>query len=107
LPPLASFVAGFGLCETTSPFGTVFERDCVTLPVLQLAAVIFLFAVASGLPLTFGTMHLGGAFFLNVAVTVFAALIVTVHEPVPLHAPLQPANVEPLPAVRFSVTVVL
>ena len=29
----------------------------------------------------------------NVAVTVFAAVIVTVHVPVPVHAPHQPVNV--------------
>ena len=41
---------------------------------------------------------------LNVAVTARAAVIDTVHVPVPLHAPLQPANVEPLAAVAVSVT---
>jgi hypothetical protein len=42
----------------------------------------------------------------NVAVTDSAALIVIVHAPVPVHAPLQPPNVEPLPAVAVSVTLV-
>ena len=32
---------------------------------------------------------------MNVAVTLREALIVTVHVPVPVHAPLQPANVDP------------
>jgi hypothetical protein len=41
---------------------------------------------------------------LKVAVTVRAALIVTVQPPVPLHAPLQPANVEPEAALAVSVT---
>jgi hypothetical protein len=41
---------------------------------------------------------------LNVAVTDFAAVIVTTQEPVPVHAPLQPANVEPAVAVGVSVT---
>jgi hypothetical protein len=42
---------------------------------------------------------------LNVAVTERAAVIDTVHEvAVPLHAPLQPPNVEPLAAAAVSVT---
>jgi hypothetical protein len=41
---------------------------------------------------------------LNVAVTERAAVIDTVQVPVPLHAPLQPANVAPLAAVAVSVT---
>jgi hypothetical protein len=43
---------------------------------------------------------------LKVAVTVRAALIVTVQLPVPLHEPLQPANVEPAAALAVSVTCV-
>jgi hypothetical protein len=41
---------------------------------------------------------------LNVAVTASAAFIVTTHDPVPWHAPLQPANDEPVPADAVSVT---
>jgi len=41
---------------------------------------------------------------LNVAVTDLAALIVTVHVPVPVQAPLQPANVEPEAAAAVRVT---
>jgi hypothetical protein len=40
----------------------------------------------------------------NVAVTFRAALIVTVQEPVPVQAPLQPAKIEPEAAVALSVT---
>jgi hypothetical protein len=40
----------------------------------------------------------------NVAVTVRAWLIVTVHAPVPVHAPVQPVNVLPVAAVPVSVT---
>ena len=41
---------------------------------------------------------------LNVAVTNVSALIVTTHEPVPLHAPDQPAKVELAARVAVSVT---
>ena len=41
---------------------------------------------------------------LNVAVTERAAVMDTAQFPVPLHAPLQPANVEPLAAAAVSVT---
>jgi hypothetical protein len=45
---------------------------------------------------------------LNVAVTVSDVLSVTVHVPVPGHpaTPLQPANVDPFPAVAVSTTTV-
>jgi hypothetical protein len=41
---------------------------------------------------------------LNVAVTLRAVVIDTAQVPVPAHAPLQPANVEPLAAAAASVT---
>ncbi len=41
---------------------------------------------------------------LNVAVTLRAAVIDVVQVPVPVHAPLHPANVEPLAAAAVSVT---
>ena len=40
---------------------------------------------------------------LNVAVTLRAAVIASTQLPVPLHDPLQPANVEPLAAAPVSV----
>jgi hypothetical protein len=43
---------------------------------------------------------------LNVAVTEAAALIVTEQAPAPVHAPLQPAKVAPLPGVAINVTTV-
>src|SRR5262245_15021462 len=42
----------------------------------------------------------------KVAVTELAAFIVTVHVPVPVHAPLQPVNVAPAAGVAVSVTAV-
>ena len=42
----------------------------------------------------------------KVAVTVWAALMVTEHEPVPVQAPDQPAKVEPVPAAAVRVTTV-
>ena len=42
----------------------------------------------------------------NVAVTVVPALTVTVQSPVPVQAPLQPANVEPAAGVAVSVNAV-
>jgi len=43
---------------------------------------------------------------LNVAVTARAAVIDSAQVPVPVHAPLQPAKVEPLAATAVSVTAV-
>jgi hypothetical protein len=42
----------------------------------------------------------------NVAVTAAAAFIVTTHGPVPVHAPLQPVNVDSPTGVAVSVTAV-
>ena len=44
---------------------------------------------------------------LKVAVTVLDAVMLTVHAPVPVHAPLQPAKVEPAAGVAARVTLVL
>ena len=41
---------------------------------------------------------------LKVAVTFRATVIDNTHDPVPVHAPLQPANVEPVAAAAVSVT---
>ena len=43
----------------------------------------------------------------KVAVTAVAAVMVTVHGPVPEHPPDQPVNVEPVAGVAVSVTAVL
>jgi hypothetical protein len=42
----------------------------------------------------------------KLAVTLVAAFIVTVQEPVPVHAPLQPVKVEPFAGVADRVTLV-
>ena len=63
------------LRDDLEPFATVRDLACATFPVRQCAAAIFRGALASGLPFTFGTMHLrtasGSAEPLKVAVTVF------------------------------------
>src|SRR5580765_8662962 len=50
-----------------------------------------------------GFEHTGPLPPVNVAVTARVAVIATVHGPVPVHAPLHPANVEPLVGVAVSV----
>jgi len=78
-------------------------------PVVQLIAGLNpAWLVIVPLPLPAGVTVSVYVALLNVAVTLSAALIVTVHVPVPLHAafPLHPANVLPLPAVAVSVTTV-
>ena len=47
-----------------------------------------------------------GAKSVNVAITVWSALVVTVQERVPVHPPDQPANFEPGAGVSLSPTVV-
>ena len=44
------------------------------------------------------------AFFVNVAVTLFDASIVTAQPPVPVHAPDHPANTDPSAGVAVRVT---
>ena len=44
--------------------------------------------------------------WVNVAVTVAADVSVTLQEPVPVHAPLHPVNVEPVAAAAVKVTAV-
>src|SRR4029078_11928923 len=108
--PDARLVPALTLCEITIPVATFFDLALVTLPVRQCATAILRFAVASSLPFTFGTRHftvglgagtvgvgnvgVGADTSLNVALTAFAASIVTVHEPVPEHAPPRPAKLE-------------
>jgi hypothetical protein len=44
------------------------------------------------------------AFWVKVAVTDFAVLIVTMQEPVPWHAPLQPLKLQPVKGDALRVT---
>ena len=46
----------------------------------------------------------GGGVSVNVAVTDLAAFMVTLHAPVPVHAPLQPAKKDPASTVGVSAT---
>ena len=52
----------------------------------------------------FVTLNANVEALLKVAVTARAAVIDVVQVPVPVHAPLQPVNVEPLAATAVSVT---
>ena len=54
--------------------------------------------------LTTVSVYLGSA--VKVAATLWAALMVTVQIPVPVQAPLQPANLEPAAGVGVNVTLV-
>ena len=49
-------------------------------------------------------VRVGAAINVNVAPTVLAPSIVTTHAPVPIQAPDQPANVEPVDATGTNVT---
>jgi hypothetical protein len=53
------------------------------------------------------TVTLSIGMTVNVALTACESFIVTVHAPVPVHAPVQPVNVESLAGVAVSVTLVL
>ena len=55
---------------------------------------------------TGGGVGVGVEFFVNVAVTFCVEFIVTLHALVPVHAPLQPANVLPDAAVAVRATLV-
>jgi len=95
-------------------FGEVLVHPSVTVPVTPgnevsvnpntapLPGVVF---TVEGLPGA-SPIVTGEVPLLNVAVTVTAALTVTVHVPVPGHpaTPLQPANVDPSPAVAVKTT---
>ena len=93
-----------------SPKPTVYAYDVAPLPGVQANANVAPIAsveirVTLGPPGAPGGVE-GPEARLNVAVTVVAALTVTVQVPVPEHAPLQPANVEPPAGVAVRVSAV-
>jgi hypothetical protein len=110
--PLFSFVPRRGCWLTTLPRNLRGAATRVTVPSRQWAFASAVLAAASRFPRRLGTMQRGEAGGVsapvrpNVAVTDFAASIVTLQEPVPLHAPAQPAKVEPTAAAALSVTTV-
>jgi hypothetical protein len=69
----------------------------------QLMPLGVLVTVPLPLPI-FLTVSVYFFFRLKVAVTARLELIVALHGPVPLHAPLQPANTEPVAGVAVSVS---
>src|SRR5579862_2010789 len=90
----------------TLPFFTFFENARVTLPTEQLACFIAVSALASLMPLRWGTTQLAGRpTVLKVAVTEISwssvRLQVLVSEQLP---PAQPAKIEPAEAVAVRVT---
>jgi hypothetical protein len=73
------------------------------LPTEQKRFLIARFAACSGFPTTFGTTHGSGA---KSARTATSAVTAIVHLPVPLQAPDQRTNLEPLAGFAFNLTVV-
>ncbi len=96
-------VAGVGVNVTTVPWA---KFALQVIPQLMPAGELATKPAPVPIMLTLSMNIVGGAMELKVAVTLAAAFIVTVHEPVPLQAPLQPARVDPLLAVGVSVTTV-
>jgi hypothetical protein len=62
-------------------------------------------AVAAAVP-AFVTVRTG-VFSVKVAVTLWAVVMVTMHVPVPVHAPDHPLNVDPVDAAAVRTTEVL
>jgi hypothetical protein len=99
-------------CGTVTNGGTVAEAlllDKFTTTLLAAARVNVSVPVDEFPPITLVGLTVieesaAGGMELNVALTDFAASMVTLQAPVPLQAPLQPANVEPESgvAVRFT-----
>ena len=100
-PPCLRWVPGFGFCEATRPFFALVEETCSTFPAEQKWAASARLAAASVLPVTFGTTQFASA---NFAVTARAPFAVSLHVLLPLHAPDQPAKLEPREGFAFRVT---
>jgi hypothetical protein len=82
---------------TLEPLGTT--------PVLQFEATLQL-PDAPPIQLVAVPLQAVAALKLKVAVTVLLAFIETMHEPVPVQAPLHPTNVEPAFGAAINVTLV-
>jgi hypothetical protein len=99
-------------CGTVTDDGTVADAlllDKVTTTLPTAAAVNVTVPLDEFPPITLVGLTViedsaGGGIALKVALTDFAASMVTLHAPVPLHAPLQPANVEPESGVAAKLT---
>ena len=101
--PFARVFPRFGFWARTLPFFFRVENFLVTLPTLQWALTILVFALRSFRPTTFGTWHLTGI-RAKPAVTEWFALIVSMQVPVPEQSPDQPVNCTPEAAAALRVT---
>jgi hypothetical protein len=94
----------------TRPFLARREYRWLILPARQCAFRSARLAILSFLPFSFGTMQARGlctgAVSTNVAVADWGRLAVKVQVPLPVQAPDQPVNLEPVRAVAFKVTLV-
>ena len=101
-------------CGTVTDDGAVADAlllDKVTTALLVAAPVNVSVPVDEFPPITLVGLTVieesaAGGFELKFALTDFAASMVTLHAPVPLHAPPQPANVEPESGVTAKLTTV-
>jgi hypothetical protein len=101
-------------CCTVTEAGTVADAlllDRATTALLVAAPVNVSVPVDEFPPITLVGLTVieesaAGGFELKVALTDFAASMVTLQVPVPLHAPLQPANVEPESGAAVKLTTV-
>jgi hypothetical protein len=100
-PAKAEPVSGVAAKLTTAPFAKLAEHVVPQeIPAGELATV------PVPVPLLATVRVNGPGFAVKFALTDFAASMVTLHAPVPLHAPLQPANVEPESGVAVKSTTV-
>jgi hypothetical protein len=106
LAPCLSRFPGRGVCESTLPFFLAVEVLCLTDPTPQCDLAIFVLALPTVIPTTFGTTH-GASLLANLAVTVRLAVIDTTHvSDDPEQAPDQLRKRELEMGVAVSVTVV-
>lgn len=93
-------LAGVAVSVTTAPLW----KDAVQVAPQSMPGGL-LVTVPEPVPVRFTvSTNWAGGTVSNVAVTFFAASMVTEQPPAPVHAPLQPTNIEPLAGVALSVT---